>query len=217
MKNFHHFRTDYALDTYSQSRALWDPPVFESASFVALPTVGALVEGWLLIVPREPALNFAGISPSAFSEFEGFLHRVAFGVESEYGPVSVFEHGPAGAQTCVGCGVDYAHFHVVPGCFGLLEGAKRIAPNIKWEQVGSVKDIRSKADLSKPYWFVQQTLGAGPAYVGRCLNDQPPSQLFRKVIAEQMGRALEFDWKKFPGEALIAATVEKLSKHTVPA
>jgi diadenosine tetraphosphate (Ap4A) HIT family hydrolase len=34
----------------------WNKPVFETSKFVVLPSLGSLVEGWLLLIPRKHAI-----------------------------------------------------------------------------------------------------------------------------------------------------------------
>jgi|SRR5579883_3313012 len=213
----HAFQTSHAMEAYRVSRDLWDTPVFESRSFVALPTVGALVEGWLLVVPRTPALSYAGITAELFREFEMFLEEVALRVQSVYGPVSIFEHGPSRVASTVGCGVDYAHFHVVPTPCDLLTGAQQIAPNVVWRKVSSVKNIRELKNSPNGYWFLQQMHGSSSSYIGSCTDENAPSQLFRRVIASHLGIPSAYDWKTASGESLIASTVEKLTHTLIPA
>ena len=187
MEKRHHFQTRHALEVYSATRNLWDTPLFESESFVALPTVGALVEGWLLIVPKTPTLAFAHVSGLRFLELENFLKEVVPAIESNYGPVSVFEHGPCAVNSTIGCGVDYAHLHLVPTQCDLLAGAKQIAPNIQWNPIASLKEIQGFATAKGGYWFLQQTYGTGQCYLGKCAFGKTVSQLFRRVIANYMG------------------------------
>src|SRR3954469_4672155 len=109
----HGFRTSVAMERYSATRDLWDTPIFESKSFIAVPSVGALVPGWLLVVPRLEILSFVQLSRALFPEFEEFVAEVAKTLEPNYGPVSLFEHGASKKTSAVGCGVDYAHLHLV--------------------------------------------------------------------------------------------------------
>ena len=210
MKNGHSFQTKFATEAYAESRDLWDTPLFESQSFVALPTVGALVEGWLLVVPKTAALSFARLSTSQFSELGEFLDETVPVIESAYGPVSVFEHGPAITNSSVGCGVDYAHLHLVPTRCDLLAGARKIAPNVRWDQIKSFDEIQNRASLADGYWFLKQDYRSDICYLGRCEYGNPTSQLFRKVIANHIGNPSAYDWKKSLGEDMVAATVEKL-------
>ena len=76
MNNRHDFRTCHAVQDYAASRHLWDTPLFGSDLFVALPTVGPLIEGWLLVVPRKHILSFSELSAPQFSELEDLLNDV---------------------------------------------------------------------------------------------------------------------------------------------
>lgn len=215
MKNCHSFQTKFATEAYAESRELWDTPIFESRAFVALPTVGALVEGWLLVIPKTPALSFARLSPAQLSELGEFLDEIVPAIESAYGPVSVFEHGPAITNSSVGCGVDYAHLHLVPTRCNLLAGAREIAPNVRWDQIKSFNEIQNYASLADDYWFLKQNYRSDLCHLGRCEYGNPISQLFRRVIANHLGRSSTFDWKDESGEANINATVKKLAQHLV--
>jgi ATP adenylyltransferase len=212
MKNRHSFQTSRAIENYSASRSLWDTPIFESRSFMALPTVGALVEGWLLVVPKTPTLSFSRLSMDQFSELEVFLDEIMPTIEACYGSVSVFEHGPAVTGSSVGCGVDYAHLHLVPAKCDLLKGAQQIAPNITWSQIKCFNEIRQCAMHTDGYWFLKQNYKSDICYLGKCQEGEPISQLFRRVIAGSLGNASAYDWKTSLGEANITATIEKLTQ-----
>lgn len=215
MKNSHCFRTPHAVQVYSAARHLWDAPIFESDSFVVLPTVAPLVEGWLLVVPRTRVLCFAQLGTLLISELERFLAEIVPIVEINYGPVSAFEHGPSKKASPIGCGVDYAHLHLVPVQFDLERGAREMEPNIEWKRINSLADLRNQIGLGDDYWFVQQPYGLGRCHLGRCSYGEPPNQLFRKVIATGLGCPEAFDWKQTLGSDKIAATVERLAQHVV--
>jgi ATP adenylyltransferase len=215
MKTNHHFQSSRAIEAYASFRELWDRPIFESRNFVALPTVGALVEGWLLVVPRTPALSFAQLPMPLFPELQHFLKDVTTTIRSIYGPVSVFEHGPSCVASAVGCGVDYAHLHVVPLDCDLLAGAKKIAAQIQWARATSIEGVSRHGKKDGGYWFLQQTFGVAECYIGTSTDEKPVSQLFRKVIANHLGRPSNFDWNHYPGKTEIAATVEKLTNAAV--
>lgn len=213
MEESHAFRSKHAVEYYSAARHLWDTPIFESELFVVVPTVGALVEGWLLVVPKTPSQCFAHLPTSAFSELESFLAAIVPIIESNYGPISIFEHGSTAVASPIGCGVDHAHLHLVPAKCHLKSGAQKIAPNIRWRGISSFKELRGQ--VGDGYWFVQQPYRSGSCDVGICTDGEPPSQLFRKVIAANLGHPEAFDWKAGLGETRIVATVERLSHHLV--
>jgi diadenosine tetraphosphate (Ap4A) HIT family hydrolase len=215
MNNGHSFQTKYATEAYAESRDLWDKPIFESESFVAVPTVGALVEGWLLVVPKIFELSFARLPSRQLSELDEFLEEIVPSMESAYGSVSVFEHGAAAANNLIGCGVDYAHLHLVPNRCDLLKAAQKIAPNIHWNQIKSLDAIKQTALFVEGYWFLRQNYRTDLCYIGRCDDGKPVSQLFRRVIANHIGDSSSYDWKTSLGESNVIATVEKMSQRSL--
>lgn len=212
----HRFRTIVAQEAYSPNREFWDTPLFESESFIALPSVGALVPGWLLVVPRNEILSFAQLPARLFWELERFVEGVVFAVQAQFGPVALFEHGASRPTSAVGCGVDYAHLHIVPVAIDLKAGAERIAPHIGWQSVSSIRDIQ-RLNSTDEYWLVQQPYGATEAFIGLCSAGSSPSQLFRRVIATALGKPAAYDWKQTSGADNIAATVEALAPPLVSA
>ena len=212
MNPTHNFRTDIALTRYTNSRELWDTPLFESTSFVALPTVGALVEGWLLVVPRMHALSYAQISDQGWCEAEDFLREVSHRVEAEYGPVAIFEHGPGTKQSPIGCGVDYAHFHVVPTRVDLRARAVKNFPSVTWQPRPSLGCIKSYRDCRTGYWAIMQNEYSRDCWIGTTSAENSPNQLFRRVLADSNNvNSSEFDWRADPREDLILATVDRLT------
>jgi ATP adenylyltransferase len=207
----HNFRSEAALARYSSNRKLWDTPLFESHSFVALPTVGAFIEGWLLVVPRAHALNYARISDDKWDEAENFLSEVSRLVEAEYGQVAVFEHGPAARHSAVGCGVDYAHFHIVPTAHDIYKYSALISSDIKWRSYPDIRSIKALRNANDGYWALLQKQYSANLRIGTTTSS-PPNQLFRRALAMAHGLDNEkFDWKHDSGESVIAATIERLA------
>ena len=215
MGNNHEFTSRFAVDAYSSTRELWDVPIFESKSFVALPTVGALVEGWILVVPRKPALSMATLPASLFSQLEQFLDGIVPIIEAEYGLVTMFEHGPSTKAQPIGCGVDYAHLHLVPCAKDLFTDVAITAKNIRWTELENLADIREQTKYLDGYWLLQQSYKKGPLYAGVCTDGTPVSQLFRRAIAHALGTPELYDWKAFLGKELIISTIDRFSKQVI--
>lgn len=211
MTTNHSFRSRYATEAFGDSKDLWDTVLFESDNFVALPSVGALLEGWLLVVPRSSAICIGALSRCRQQELITFVRTIVPVMEPEFGPVAVFEHGPAQPSSAVGCGVDYAHLHLVPTKCDLLSGALTLAPEIRWERVSDISDTTMRFVQGIPYIFVQQPFDTGAAFIGTAAHIQ--SQLFRRVIAQHVGRPFHYDWKQDPGLSMIGSTVSILKGH----
>lgn len=209
MNHPHEFRSALADAHYGRQPQPWDQPIFYSTNFVAIPSLGSLVEGWLLVVPRKYALCVGALEDGLFDELQDFTDHVSGHLQSVYGPVTLFEHGPSHRHSQVGCGVDYAHLHLVPlptSC-SLIDGALALAPHLEWTRTLGLRDTRRYYDRGCPYLYLEQPVGTRPVIAS---SSRIPSQLFRKVIAANLGRPDEYDWKLYPEHEQIAAGLERL-------
>lgn len=185
----------------------WNQVLWESVNFLAMPTLGAIVEGWLLVVPRAHYLCAGALPPDLLVELDQFLRFVADRVEQEYGPAAIFEHGPSCVGEAVGCTVDHAHMHIVPTRDDLIEGARGIAPKtLQWRRAVGLADARDLHLRRLPYLYVEQPRGNAHIATGSNI----PSQLFRRVVAHFMGAPEHYDWRQFPETRNVEATIEKL-------
>src|SRR5436305_13047295 len=93
----------------TSASAFWNASLLESRNFKTVPSLGALVEGWLLLVPKQHILCFGAMNDALTTEFEELKHKSASLVSAQYGDICIFEHGPSAVHKAVGCGVDHAH------------------------------------------------------------------------------------------------------------
>ena len=188
----------------------WDEVLYETEHFVVVPTVGALVEGWLLIVTKKPYLCMGAIEQTLYLELASLKEYVFSVLGQAYGEVAAFEHGPSQTGQRVGCGVDHAHLHVLPVDFSLIERVPQVTDALlSWREVENIHAARELFSEGKPYLYVEQ-----PADVGRISNASvAPSQLFRRVIAEAIGSPDAFDWRSNPMEANVISTVKTLRRQ----
>src|SRR4051794_34083134 len=107
----HRFARMYA--GYARSRI-----VEESASFVALPTLGQLFPGSMLILPRVHIEPLAAVPEGEWLELEELISRVERPL-ADRGEPMLFQHGST-ARAAGGCGIHHARVHVVPVPTGLL-------------------------------------------------------------------------------------------------
>jgi ATP adenylyltransferase len=203
------FRSLTASEIFGCKNQPWDRIVFESPNFVAVPSLGHLVSGWLLIAPKEWYICMGSLPKNLFSELNEFMDHVISILQSVYGDVAIFEHGPSQEGSSVGCGVDHAHIHIVPIMpeWRLFQKAKILAPNISWTSVSAIDDTKRYFFSGKHYLFINEP-ATGGALIGTC--NSIPRQLFRKVIASYLGKPNEFDWKYFPEIEKIQSTVDRL-------
>jgi diadenosine tetraphosphate (Ap4A) HIT family hydrolase len=93
---------------------VWNKPLLESDHFVVLPSLGSLVPGWVLVIPKQHYLCIGALPQSLFPEFQRVKKEIVKLIASQFGDPCLFEHGPSSPGLKVGCSVDHAHLHVVP-------------------------------------------------------------------------------------------------------
>lgn len=185
-------------------RQSWDEPLFDSANFLALPSLGSIVEGWMLIVPKDHFVSMGALPPKLSEEMESLKSRVTTYLTSIYGDICAFEHGPSRIGRQVGCGVDHAHLHVVPVDFDLISASTPfLPPDVQWKD-GDIGDCCAAFEQGHDYLYVEQPVGRGRIAV----HDGFGSQIFRKAIAAQAGFPEHFNWRDHPKFENIARTIE---------
>lgn len=194
----------------SKREEIWNEPLLESPNFVVLPSVGALVEGWVLLVPKAHVICMGALSESLGIEMQQVKHTVYRMLQEAYGNVSSFEHGPTTAKRRVGCGVDHAHLHLVPVEFSLRAAVNPFLPEgVAWSTAG-LKECRNAFARGEDYLYFEQTNSAGQIATHKDLG----SQLFRRAIAKQIGRPSEFDWREYPQLPNVKLTIDKVRSLT---
>jgi diadenosine tetraphosphate (Ap4A) HIT family hydrolase len=181
--------------------------LFESPRFVVWPSVGALIPGWLLIVPRRHTLTLAEMSDAELDELAMLRSQVRASLDP-LGPVVCFEHGPCASGQEVGCGVDHAHLHLVPTEAEILAGAQRLFAPLSWRSIDSLAKGREALDTDESYLYVQDQKGRE----WLASHAEIPSQLIRKVIASHLGRPKDYNWRTHPEEPNVKKTVDIFSR-----
>jgi diadenosine tetraphosphate (Ap4A) HIT family hydrolase len=190
----------------SRQRQIYDEPLFFSANFLALPSLGSMVEGWILVLPKEHFLSIGAMPAHLANEMMDFKARVAGYLAAKYGALCAFEHGPSSSNRQVGCGVDHAHLHLVPIGFDLILAARHFLPrNLSWSYADLDK-CRSAFAQRLDYLYVEQPLGYGRIAV----HHEFGSQVFRKAIASQLGMPDQYSWRDYPQLENITRTIESL-------
>lgn len=190
------------------SRDFWNQPLFETANFAVLPSLGSLVEGWVLIVPKDHFICMGALSAGLWSELKDLTTVIAASLAQQYGEICAFEHGAHAPNRQVGCGVDHAHLHLVPvpTRLNLTKAAEEfLPPEARWSPAtfDACQRAFSKGD---DYLYAEQPLGTGRIATGAALG----GQIFRKAIAAQFGVPGEFNWRQYPYLHNVQKTIRKM-------
>jgi ATP adenylyltransferase len=189
------------------SNAPWDKPVSETDKYLIVPTKGSLVPGWLLVVSKDHMVCAGELRSPEFRDLEHAIDIAKGIVEQNFGPATVFEHGPALAGTALGCGIDHLHIHVAPLGFSLAESVEFIIPDVFWQSLRTFSQLRAL-----------HTAGLGYALIGEPKEEmkwfQPPTGLrqpLRRAIATKLGFPERFDYAAYPHVDNVIRTLEGIS------
>ena len=164
------------------------PVVSDPEGGVALPAMGALSPGHVLVTPAQHATAVQRLDCRSREAFAELLAKAIAQVSSAYGPVTVFEHSaPMTTETPRSACTDHAHVQIVPRIYPL----DRDLPG--GEHRGSLWEFYTGALPHDGY--VMTTSKDGGVL---CAPDTGVSQYFRRRIAQLEGQADEWDYMMFP-------------------
>ena len=183
----------------------YDVRLYETENFAVIPSLGSIVEGWLLIIPKKHYLSYGYLSSEElYKELNDLIVYVGSVVKKAYGDFVIFENGAFCSDKLVGCGVDYAHIHIVPIKDDLIDIIKtRYNKNYNWKLVKSLDVSSTFVKNSQPYLYYRNQSGC--SYI--TTDPNIPSQLFRKAIAYSCGVEREYDWKHYYFDENIDKTI----------
>ena len=172
-----------------------DQPFSSNDEFIAIASIGALIEGWSLIVPKEHQLSMRSVYKKG--EFVNFIEKVIPMLNMCYGPLIAFEHGSNKEGSITACGTDHAHLHLVPFANSLLPELRD--SNLHWVQCHA-SEIHDRV-RNMEYLFYSE-LGSENVWndpLGYLhILERPISQYFRHLIAAKLNRVDVSDYRRFP-------------------
>ena len=184
-----------------------DPPFVSNKLFVATASIGALVEGWTLIIPKDHQFSMKYFYNDP--EFTDFTRHVIKRLNIEYGRLIVFEHGANREGSITSCGTNHAHLHLVPFKDSLTQ--ELLDSGLKWIN-SRVCDIFEKTEEAEYLFYteigIEETWNNPSGYLH--ILSEPISQYFRRLIAFKLGHTGTSDYKQFPYIETAQKTRKKL-------
>jgi hypothetical protein len=203
-------RFNILLASPATGRELHDVPLMETQDWVLAPTLGAIVPNWTIAVPRQPALNFWGWYEQTSSNPFTIVEAVSARLDVSPERILWFEHGPRHVGSVVGCGVDYAHLHLIldaPFSLEALMDQVMAGSSLNWESTLSAQAY-AKLKKEESYLVVGQGSWASIA-MG---VDQVGSQFLRRMIAATVCQPNTWNYHDHPQSQNIAQTIETFHK-----
>lgn len=176
-----------SLGRGSASCRNFDRPLLETSNYTVIASIGAPVEGWVLIVPKQHQLNLAShYGQREFSELRMSLSRE---LEQEFrSRVRIFEHGSSHRGSAIGCGVDHAHLHLLP------YGSSLVPPTSdNWRSI-ALREVADLAEASEYLLYSDDATDHEPRVLLR-RPEATVSQYFRRIVFEREGRSDQYDYR----------------------
>lgn len=195
----------FRLDNGGAGEEAWNTVLLATKNFVVVPSKGALVPGWLLVIPKAHQLSIADTPEESRAEFEHVLRVAGEAVHQRFGPPTVFEHGAARPGTAWGCGIDHAHLHLLPLPFDLVAATQRRLPLVWNARVRPTSICSWGAD--GPYVALR-----GPTEDAWSVihPETIERQFVRRVIADELGTPDRYDYDQYPFHKHVVETVRGL-------
>lgn len=177
----------------------------ESANFVTFPTLGPLVPGHLLIVPKRHFLSMGHLPPNLSSELEDFVELTLRKLSAVYRQDTIlFEHGPLSISEKGGCCVDHAHIHAIPAPVNIRPHAQELYEE---HTITGLVELGTIVKAGSPYLFFQNTAGERFVYKAPLVV----SQFLRMVVARELGHPNIWDWRSQPRLDVVKQTLHSLA------
>jgi diadenosine tetraphosphate (Ap4A) HIT family hydrolase len=174
--------------------------IHADADFVVVATLGQLVEGWLLVIPRVHYSCVAVLPRHLQSRFSALVRRARAAVEFRYGPAALMEHGSVSQTGACGTCIEHAHLHIVPRVPSLAEP---FAHACSGQHISGLETLWV-APPTRDYLYYESPDRDGYLALP---GDVLPCQYFRRLVANAIGRPGDWDWRRNLGvDAIKSAT-----------
>ena len=180
--------------------------IYESPSFYVVPELGALKQGFLMIVPKEHILSVAQFTEKLMPEYYEVCKDVEEILLKAFNGklVAFMEHGsgPSG-KTSHKKSIVHAHTHVVVD-FELKE---------KYQRMVQMKRCENISDASAVHYFSYQRSTDGQLMIAMDPEVYVQRQFPRQVMAEELGLAPDqYNWRWYEFDEVTDATLYHLNK-----
>jgi ATP adenylyltransferase len=197
-------RFDALLKGHS-SGVEYDRPLLTRPEWLVAPTLGAIIPNWLLLISRDPVLNFRVWADSHGQRPAELLRDVRLHLGLRADEIIWFEHGPFSSGTLIGCGLDHAHIHILirPSfSFESFKKKARALSDLEWT-AGEYDDAYGALAGERSYLVA----GSGDATIIAQSVEATGSQFFRRVVGALVDVGDAWDYRRYPHADHVRETV----------
>ncbi len=184
-----------------------DQVLFETEHFFAISSIGGFIPGWLLVCTKSHQLNLSTLY--ANKHFLEFVSETQEVISKKYGACVIFEHGAVTEGSKTACGANHAHLHIVPFAKSIQSLASLQDGSLTWSEC-EIEHVSKLSDGAEYFFCADKFIGNKTSGL-LCVLQQPQSQFFRRVLADAVGLAEFYDYKRFPFEEISGDTAKRLT------
>jgi len=167
--------------------------------------LGAWVPGYVLLVTHSHFDNFSLVPDEAHTEFASLFASIERLFITEFGEVTIFEHGAIGDEHKAGGCINHAHVHFLAKSVDLYQELKQEFRPLAISNGGSL--TRHLPRLETPYLYVKQQDEEAQAFV----VDRPiATQFLRQKVASKINMHQYWDYKLYPFERNVMRTIDMI-------
>ena len=179
--------------------------LYETAHFQVIPTLGAFVEGYVMVVSKDHYDCVGKLPPEQIAELEQIVEEMKGRIRRRYGTAAVcFEHGSVSCTNRFGGCINHAHLHIVPCRENLVDQVRQY--DLELSPITTLDALAQYGRDGRPYLYFQDADGARFLITGLCFV----SQFFRMLLARHHAVGECWDWRKHLYLENIGKTIDAL-------
>lgn len=163
----------------------------ETEHFIVIPTIGAFVDGYVMIVTKEHYECIGKMPAEAIGELEQLISRIKKCIRETYQMDTVcFEHGGVSCAKRAGGCIVHAHLHLVPCDSPIIDEVRD--RGFTADSISGLSSLQKYGKDNLPYLYFEDT--DGQKYIVR--ERFVISQFFRQLLAHHFGLDSQWDWRQ---------------------
>ena len=180
---------------------IYNTIICETESFLVMPDLGSIIEGYLLIITKKHLNSMAELDMEQLHELDILINILSKLAKKIYGTEPVlFEHGSPPSEVVVNAqsSICHAHMHLVPMKFVNSDKIRKEAGMYLFNGISCLNEFRGtsyvyyKTQKKKDYITVNQNL---------------PRQYMRRKLAIEANISEKWNWREYPFMGNIEKTI----------
>lgn len=184
--------------------------ILETENFLCVPSVGSFVEGYVLVSPKQHYLSTLMLPECYLDELLSIIRALSDFYSNYYHQkFLIYEHGTANTRNVGGMSIAHAHLHFVPCSQQMIH----MFPEFNFLRFDTISEVRKYylKNSKKPYLLLKDIDGA--IYIA--VDNNIPSQFFRKRVCDICGIKNTGDWRDYPYTDNIKKTLSAAKQYGV--